>query len=774
MGLDNITKMKSSMSSAVWIGNASNLRKWVTLFSVFSEGALQSHQENQPLLDIGDRDDGSRWSWAVTTVEGFKGAPRFWVTHPQQGRTSAGRLHFTGVELEDWEFGRLGKVVVECRSVNGARVNLIVNVAVRSIDMKDLTFYSPATEYEIRSCAAGEWGDFDFTLTPPSDEEGHYQFPVEQLVGTGDHLKIQLADDGAIFSEARDSYLDLTISSMDSKSKFRLRVASRPLMVESTGLFPCKEQLRFVKGEPIELSIEGEPSSPNGFTWSLEEVDFSSFKLAPSFAQLTRGSSAVLILEDTSEWDWINGTGTERGLPGSADLVIRDGRRPAARLPITFGLQKSTRRFNLAEGTKVLGPDGEKLEIAEDGEYEPVITSEGADTRITLEGVPVRASEKGASGNLPGGSILSFDEDQSLLGDLTVYPDGLTQGADYEAEDKLRDRVRVLWADPPAHGNRGHVLQIIWQVEGVDRAFVYPPFALDGMNGLGKVGCALVAPGHRSGVGKASSLAGEVRKALTAQGSLTADYVIMDVDDRGEEDPSTGKGACQVDVELQIRLTDEVDWGWSAAQNLVVSGMPDPEILEVYYDPIDPEMRDQVVEALGSIAEGDLLYLLGQQMTVQTVDLPKFSILLAAPIADENGEQLTADEVIGARIYPPCPVQAQVDAALESIFGQLGTSEAPARGGELAWQRRYPLTTFLYPDELRVAEITNQLMDIDGIEDIRLVTPEDNVLPPPLEAETLPSGDRAYTTYILSLRRVSLGPLRPTPGYDSGYAGPEA
>jgi hypothetical protein len=345
-------------------------------------------------------------------------------------------------------------------------------------------------------------------------------------------------------------------------------------------------------------------------------------------------------------------------------------------------------------------------------------------------------------------------------------------GCDKETDDALRDRVRVLWADPPAHGNRSHVLQIIWQVAGVDRAFVYPPFALDGLDGLGKVGCALVAPGHRAGVGRRSALADAVRAQLLANGSLTADYIIMDVDDTGEIDPVDNKGACQVDVEIQLKLEDEESWKFSAEQNLVVSSMPDAETLVVYHEPNNPDRIDEVAEALGDLAEGDTLYVQGFPVTVKSVRRDAFTIYLAAPLTDEDGSNLTEETVKGARIYPACPLSTQVQTALDNIFDQLGTSEALPRGANLPWQRRYPLATFLYPDELRVAEIINQLVDIEGIVDLRVIAPEDNVSPPSMIAVDEPSGERVFTTYILSLRRVSLGPLRPTPGVDDDYPGP--
>jgi len=56
----------------------------------------------------------------------------------------------------------------------------------------------------------------------------------------------------------------------------------------------------------------------------------------------------------------------------------------------------------------------------------------------------------------------------------------------------------------------------------VDRAFIYPPLALDGINGLGRAGVALVAPGRRPGVGSTSTLAETVLDELKEKASFTS------------------------------------------------------------------------------------------------------------------------------------------------------------------------------------------------------------------------------------------------------------
>jgi len=747
----------------------------VTLFGVYSEGSLIAQQDNLPELTLGVT-SSAHWTWSVVSTSEFSGQPLFWVTHPNPDDTLRAELHWSGIDNQDWEFGREGLVIIEA-TAGASKHTMTVHVAIRSLDQKDLTFYNYDTEYELKACKAAfsNSEEYSFELTA----DGGVSLDADSGSGTSMPVKISPEASGA-FDAARDGWIDLRITSSktveedgdpsDSVSEFRLRVGIRPLRVVGiTDTLFGSAELEFVKGQPLEMFIEGEPSSTSGFTWEAKDLAGEVFKLTPSFGPLGRGSSAQLRLLGVSDWDWINGTS------GTGVLVVRDGRRQAVELPLSFHLEKVPRSIFLAEGTALTGPADEQLEVAEDGEYLPVEEPEPDELGhpvYSIKHVPVRSVSSGAAANMPEGMELEFAEKQPLLGTATVEPGGLNMGDDAETDDELRDRVSVLWAVPPAHGNRSAVLRIAEQVEGVDRAFVYPPFALDGMESLGRVGCALVAPGRRSGVGRNTALAEEVRAALSTDGSMTAEYVMMDVDEVGEIDPVTGKGECQVDVEIQLLLENPGLWSWLGGVNLVADGVASEAWDIVVWCPdTDEESIAQVRNTLGNLVEGDQLRFAGRTVTVSSVDVESLLIHLSAPLLDEDGVPLGAADVNGRRIYPICGMNAALEAALDVVFKDLGTSEARAPEGELPWQRRFPRTNFRHPDELRVAEIVNQLMDIEGIVDARILTPAENVTPPRNEAYTDESDERVYKTYILSLRDVMFGPLLPTPGVD-GLPGP--
>jgi Baseplate J-like protein len=732
-----------------------------TIFAVYSDGAVQTQQDNLPEIKIAALSE-TRFSWTVVSTDGFSGQPSFWVTHPAPSDTSVARLHWSGIDNQDWEFGREGTVTIEATPANGLKQVITVTVAVRSIDQKNLTFFTPSNIQTITTCKGPAFSpsSYTFSLTPPSALEG-FSLSPSKSDSAGSAFQVKPDNSVAAFHRPVDTWFTLNITDGVSQSSLRLRVSTRPLRFVETKEFFGGEELLMIYGRPSEISIDGEPSSSAGFDWNVEDFDPSGFKLEPVFEAIGRTKKAALQLEGLSDWDWIYGT------VGKATLVINDGRRAPTRLPFNFRLEQVSRKINLDQGTSLRSSGGERYEIAQDGEYAPVIdTSDPDNPIIRLEGVQIRSVDAGAGGNMSAGQTLTFPEKQPLIGEAVVGSTGINMGDDDETDAELRDRVSVLWADPPGHGNRAHVLQIAGQVAGVDRAFVYSPFALEGFQALGKVGVALVAPGRRSGVGADSALAREVYDHLLDKGSLTADYVMMDVDDYGVPDPATGRGSCQVDVELQLQLEDESRWSFPASRNLIVASMPQPDKLIFECNRDDPEELAQVSAAVGAIEDGRTMQLLGSTVTVQSVVDAELTVYLTEPLMDDDGNEVPVDRIIGQRFYPICPVKSLVEDRLDAVFKALGTSESPNPGDDVPWQRRYPLTSSIHPAQLRVAEIVNQIMEIEGVRDMRVVTPIDNVAPPPNEVVPLLSGEKFYKTYILSLRRVAVGPMRYTPGVD--------
>lgn len=751
----------------------------VTLFAVFADGALIAEQENRPEFEPDIPIPGlmsSRFSWSVVSQEGFSGRPSFWLTHPRPDNSRSVTLNWSGISAQDWERGTEGQLLLAAKEVfSGQSHEVSVTVAIRSIDRKDLTFFTPDTVHQLTPCKPNAFDELDggiyhFHLIPRDDIQ-----PLKRCQYTST-CEVQI--DENIFGAARDATLALQIShgsrfTSHNHAVLRLLVNVRPLKNAESGLLfngTGREELRFVQGRPLELEIDGEPAGSAGFSWTIEDFDPSVFKLEPSFRKMERGSTAQLVLENLSDWDWIYGTGTHsvgHGTLIGATLVVQDGIRKPVRLPFTFGLKPVVKRFNLNGGTLLNNPEGASFEIAEDAEYSPVIDRSDPDHPvIRLENVGIRSVDGGAMSNLPAGAQLSFDEKLPLLGPATVGVNGLNMGDDDETEQELRQRVHLLWANPPFHSNRAQLVKIAEQVAGVDRAFIYPPFALDGMDGLGLVGCALVAPGRRPGVGSKSALALEVLAQLKSHGSFTASYVMMDVDEVGDINKTTGKGRCEVDLDLQISPADDFRWSWPTEVNPVVEKWYPERRLLYLYGETDGDRLTQLHQALKALIPGDTLSIAGQSVTVIDVVPESRAIYLGAPLLGEDNSELKQVEVEGQRVYSPCPLQAEIDAAIDRVFKELGTSETTPPTAEIPWQRRFPQTTFQNPDELRVARIIDELMDIDGIADARVIAPQENITPPANRTDRLASGGRRYKTFILKRRRLAVGPLLSTPGID--------
>ncbi|MCP4674756.1 MAG: hypothetical protein GY854_04425 [Deltaproteobacteria bacterium] len=752
----------------------------VNLFGVLCEKSLIATQENLPTIILGEAEDAdleARWTWTVTEVTGLTGKPNFWLTSSSSEDTIEAKLNWTGINPKDWELGRKGQIIAEATSSDGGYFDIPIDVAVRSIDCKDFTFFTPDTYPKLTICKTSEFGgDFEARVES-SDITGLITIPYPD--GGAREFGLSLGEN-AVLDQVQDGMADLVIEDgVAEASRIRIQVAKR-ILTYTTTVDEVETQVPLIKNKHFmitkttkpALMIEGEPTQAAGYSWEIIGFEGPPFKQNPVFAPMSLGTEAELDLEEISDWDWIFGT------KGAATLVVRDGMRAPVEIPFTFELEKDQSPIALTAGTVLTGPNGEVIEIAEDGRYAPIIDGNNPETAtIKLLGVPIRAVDSGADSNMKADTELVFSEPPiPMIQKAVVDSEGLNMGDDDETDDELRSRVRVLWADPPGHGNRSHLFQIATEVEGVDRAFVYPPIALDGRDGMGKAGVALVAPGRRPGVGAESALSEAVREQLVENASFTGGYVMMTVDGKGALDEAAGKHECQVDIDIQLKLDDEERWKMPATQNLVVSGYDaEDKKLTIFRDDDDPVREEEVNNIAKSLATGDVLYLMGMPISIVDLEyLEDHKIVIAEELVDEEGQPIPLELVIGKPLYPKCPMQTIIEKTIDEIFKDLGTSEAPRRDMDLPWQRRYPRTNFAYPAELRVAEIFNRIMDLNGIEDMRILSPDGNMAPPNNNVEVSPDGERTYTTYILSLRRIAVGPYRPTPGVDEakGYVGP--
>ena len=780
--------------------------KDITLFSVLKEGRVLAIQDNPPELTL-NTDTPKGWMWSIRNVEGFHGRPRFWFNLPNKDDTRFAEMNFDGIALEDWEAGKEGIVVVEAVHPNERNQRLTLFVSARSIDIQDFTFVNPFNRVRMNICkdamqiSDDDISDFSVSCRLWDDSAKHLS--VTRVSGSERSFDIH-ALKGDDFENYPSRFVELKIDYRNqeegvgpvevlSSSLFRMRMSNKPLTrrLENGDLDSAATEtlmrageldIQFERDEPILLKIEGEPVIPNGFVFEIQDFRNYNGKWVPELALRQNNNALALSIDNVSGWDWYYGTS------GDFNLKITDGIRPPVYLPVSFDLARNDTPIFLAQGTQINGPNGELFEIARDGEYLPVITAEG---EMKLLGVEVRSVLPGSMSNLAEGSILSFKEAVPLLGELVVEKGGLNGGDDLESDDELRKRVQVQWAEPPAHGNRSHLVKIAEQTEGVDRAFVYPSFSLDydrPFDALGKAGVALVAAGATPAVGRNSPLAKRVKSEIEANASFTGNYEIMEVECKNVYDPSEREDGCRVDVEIQVQLEDNTQWSFIGLQNLVVLGYDtEHKYLKVNYREGSSGAaiahRKQIRDVLKQLHSGDTIYLMGQPSIIDEVytdeeSLPDwlaynpdvFGFVLESHPLDKDGNEIPESKLIGMRIYPICDLTYTIEGEIRKVFKDLGTSEVmPPKDTDMQWIRRFPSVDFMYPAELRIAELFNRVMDIEGISDMRVVFPTQNISPPSNSVVRQADGSVYYKTYILGLNRLAVGPLLPTATLDTGY-----
>ncbi len=761
---------------------ADEVNKTLTLFGVLRDGGLLAMQEN-PLtynlpqetlskIPMGKGGFGivmtglGQWSWSITSVKGFSGQPQFQLIPSQD--TNSVELRYSGIDPLDWEHGATGTIQLSALHSSGeSSEEPVLTIKVGSIDFKDLTFYTPQMSIPFSICK-GKASTDDYTVSFKSDTG--IAAELATIDSNGIHFSsTAAASTTSLFDSPVDEANKLKIlhadSDADKPSLIPMRLCTRPLRyTDENGasiLFAAGTELELTKDQDLTLEIDGDAGSNAGYSWEITDFDPSgTLKLSPSFETIKGGSTAVLKLKDESEWDWMYGSSS------TAALVVRDGTRPEITIPFTFGLKQTIMPIHLKAGTLFQNADGIQYEVIREDDYYPVVDTTYKEIR--LEGVPVRSVEGKGITNLPYEEVLTLVEKQPLLGDATVTEGGLTMGDDPESDEELRKRVSVLWANPPAHGNRSHLFKIASQVEGVDRAFVYPSFALEGHTGLGYAGLALVGPGRYAGVGAESALAKEVHALLEEQGSYTGNYVMMNV--HTEEIP----------VHIQIKLEDELNWSLPMPYNFSPFDVIGYEgnVLTVRLNLLhdhDYAVYETVTNRIKTLKKGTKLYWGHVPLTVNktvydagTSDGDKLAHFhLSQNYSDFPIEDFVGIPVTFQMLYPDCPERKLVQEAVERVFADLGTSEAakPEYSEERPWQRRFPRTDFMYPDELRIAELYNQVMDIPGVEDMRLVTPLDNLRPSPNEMN-VDEDVKTYTTYVLVMRNLVVGPYQEKEYYD--------
>ncbi len=165
----------------------------------------------------------------------------------------------------------------------------------------------------------------------------------------------------------------------------------------------------------------------------------------------------------------------------------------------------------------VVIPAGTVLQRAGRGDYQTTAETTAVGGAIT---VPVEATFTGAAGNLTAGALLTLVS--PIVGaQSTAVAVSITGGADTEADEDLRARIRERIRLPP-HGGAKHDY-ITWALElpGVTRAWAYPSHL-----GLGTVGVTFVLDG-REDIIPTSEEVEAVQAYIDARRPVTADVTVF-------------------------------------------------------------------------------------------------------------------------------------------------------------------------------------------------------------------------------------------------------
>lgn len=146
---------------------------------------------------------------------------------------------------------------------------------------------------------------------------------------------------------------------------------------------------------------------------------------------------------------------------------------------------------------------------------------------ITLEDgltlVPVRAEGVGKTGNTDAGAAMSLISPISgIKNNAVVSGDGISGGADAEADEELRARIFQRIQNPPMGGSDADYVRWALEVPGVTRAWTFPLWM-----GLGTVGLAFTRDNDDDFIPDAGEVEAVQEHIDSARRPVTADIYVF-------------------------------------------------------------------------------------------------------------------------------------------------------------------------------------------------------------------------------------------------------
>ena len=243
-------------------------------------------------------------------------------------------------------------------------------------------------------------------------------------------------------------------------------------------------------------------------------------------------------------------------LPDTAEMAFLE--RQAAIWGITRKTASKASGSLIATGVNdSVIPTGTQWDRADGVRF--VSTSEAviADGQAT---VPIEASEAGADGDTPEGSIFGLGPylpglDQAA----SVAEGGISGGADAETDASLRARVLSRIQTPPQGGSDQDYVAWALEISGVTRAWCYP-----NRLGPGTVGVTVLTDDAEAGPIPAQAVIDEVQDYIDGLRPVTAAVTVfacvavaVDFDIRLSPDTNAVRAAVQAEIEDLFRRESE-------------------------------------------------------------------------------------------------------------------------------------------------------------------------------------------------------------------------
>lgn len=356
----------------------------------------------------------------------------------------------------------------------------------------------------------------------------------------------------------------------------------------------------------------------------------------------------------------------------------------------------ATQTSPIPTGAELIDEQGQRFRVTIGGNY-----ADGAE-------VPIEAISVGYSTNHDEGDVLTWASAPAYCSDkVTVASGGLTNGADAEDNEILRQRLFGKFQNPSGSANPAHVIEALESsTNSVQKAFAYP--AVQGPSTCDGVVCAAPTATNKSRQIATALLDGTVRPyadgALPRFGLLTI-TTVADV---------------SADVAIGLSLPEAPTANPPGPGGGWLNGTPWPSVdaSTTFRCTVTAVTSTKmfVVDATASPTAG-----VSQIAWLSPYDWTLYSATVLAVSGTTGAYTITLDKpfvgiTTGCYIWPNCQnAQAYVDALLQS-FAKMGPGEKTSNASALVRGFRHPPPANAWPCALGPSMLND--LTVDDLEEV--------------------------------------------------------